>query len=147
WILLVGLVVLIGAATAAVGRFGGSGIGTMLLAGCGWMLAAVGLVLLADAQRRNAGSSLAALLRSPVGHALIWRGVAIGSAGAALLVALGAPRIRRLALAAAGIAALAAVVVHVANGHAGASRWPSGLTVTIQAVLLAVDAVGIGGVD
>ena len=48
----------------------------MLLAGCGWVLAAIGLVLLADAQRRNAGSSLGALLRSPVGHALIWRGVA-----------------------------------------------------------------------
>jgi hypothetical protein len=60
----------------------------MLLAGCGWVLAAIGLVLLADAQRRNAGSSLGALLRSPVGHALIWRGVAIGAAGAALLVAL-----------------------------------------------------------
>lgn len=145
WILLVGLVVLLGAATAAVGRFGGTGTGAMLLAGCGWVLAAIGLVLLADAQRRNAGSSLDALLRSTVGHALIWRGAAIGAAGAALLVALCAPRIRRLALAAAGIAALAAVIVHVANGHAGASRWPSGITVTVQAVHFAVAGAWIGG--
>ena len=126
-------------------RFGGTGTGAMLLAGCGWVLAAIGLVLLADAQRRNAGSSLDALLRSPVGHALIWRGAAIGAAGAALLVALCAPRIRRLALAAAGIAALAAVIVHVANGHAGASRWPSGITVTVQAVHFAVAGAWIGG--
>ena len=145
WILLVGLVVLLGAATAAVGRFGGSGTDAMLLAGCGWVLAAIGLVLLADAQRRNAGSSLGALLRSPVGHALICRGVAIGAAGGALLVALRTLRIRRLALAAAGIAALAAVIVHVANGHAGASRWPSGITVTVQAVHFAVAGVWFGG--
>jgi len=117
----------------------------MLLAGAGWSLAAIGLLLLADAQRRNAGSSLGALLRSPVGHALIWSGVAIGAAGGALLVALCVLRIRRLALAAAGIAALAAVIVHVANGHAGASRWPSGITVTVQAVHFAVAGVWIGG--
>jgi copper transport protein len=145
WILLVGLVVLLGAATAAAGRFGGSGTGAILLAGAGWSLAAIGLLLLTDAQRRNAGSSLGALLRSPVGHALIWRGVAIGAAGGALLVALCVPRIRRLALAAAGISALAAVIVHVANGHAGASRWPSGITVTVQAVHFAVAGVWIGG--
>ena len=145
WILLVGLVVLLGAATAAVGRFGGSGSGALRLAGCGWVLAVIGLVLLSDAQRRNAGSSLDALLSSPVGHALIWRGVAIAAAGAALLVALCAPRVRRLALGAAGIAALAAVIVHVANGHAGASRWPSALSVTVQAVHFAVAGVWIGG--
>ena len=145
WVLLVGLVVLLGAATAAVGRFGGSGTGAVLLAVGGWVLAAIGLVLLADAQRRNAGSSFSALLRSPVGDALIWRGVAIAAAGAAVLVALVAPRIRRLALAAAGVAALAAVIVHVANGHAAASRWPSGITVTVQAVHFAVAGVWIGG--
>jgi copper transport protein len=145
WILLVGLVVLLGAATAAVGRFGGSGTDAILLAGGGWVLAAIGLVLLAEAQRRNAASSFSALLRSPVGHALIWRGVAIGAAGAVVLVALVAPRIRRLALAAAGVAALAAVIVHVANGHAAASRWPSSITVTVQAVHFAVAGVWIGG--
>jgi copper transport protein len=145
WILLVGLVVLLGAATAAVGRFGGSGMDAVLLAGSGWVLAAIGLVLLADAQRRNAGSSFNALLRSPVGHALIWRGVAIGAAGAAVWVACVAPRIRRLAVAAAGVAALAAVIAHVANGHAGASRWATGITVTVQAVHFAVAGVWIGG--
>ena len=145
WILLMGLVVVLGAATAAVGRFGGAGTEAVLLAGCGWLLSAIGLVLLADAQRHNARSSLGALLRSPVGHALIWRGVAIAAAGATLVVAMCAPRIRRVALAAAGIAALAAVVVHVANGHADASRWPSTITVTVQAVHFAVAGIWIGG--
>jgi copper transport protein len=145
WVFLVGLVALLGAASAGVARFGGPDRGVLVLAAGGWLLAAVGLIVLADAQRRNAGSSLAALLRSPVGHALIWRAVAISIAGAALLVALRVRSLRRAALGAAGAAALAAVIIHVANGHAAASRWPSAATVTFQAAHFAVAGVWIGG--
>ncbi len=145
WILLVGLVMLLGAATAATARFGGARAGVMVLAGAGWVVAAIGLVLLADAQRHNANASLGALLHTPIGAALIWRGVAIGAAGAALLVALAAPRSWRLALAAAGAATVAAIVVHVANGHAAAARWPSTITVALQSTHFAVAGVWIGG--
>jgi copper transport protein len=145
WILLVGLVMLLGAAMAATARFAGAGAGVMVLAGVGWLVAAIGLVLLADAQRHNANTSLGTLLRTPIGTALIWRGVAIGAAGAALLVALAAPRIRRFALAAAGAATLAAIVVHVANGHAAAARWPSAIAVALQSAHFAVAGVWIGG--
>ena len=61
----------------------------------------------------------------PVGHALVWRGVALGAAGAALLVARRASgRRRRVAMGGAALAALAAMVVHVSAGHAATGTWP-----------------------
>ena len=134
WVVLIGLVALLGGGTAAVARLAGSGRADLGLAAAGWVVAVIGLIALAAAQRSNAGSSLGTLLRSPVGHALIWRAVAIGAAGAMLLIALLVPRIRRAAMVGAGLAALAAVAVHVANGHAAASRWPSALSVTCRSL-------------
>lgn len=145
WILLVGLVLLIGAATAGVGRFGGSAGRDLLLPAGGCAVSIVGLLVLAAAQRSNASTSLGTLLHSPVGHALVGRGVAIGAAGVALLIAWRAPRVRRLALLAVGLAAVAAVVVHVANGHAAAASWPSALTVIAQSTHFAVAGMWLGG--
>ncbi len=145
WIFLIGLIALLGAAAAETDRFGDGGRGDALLASGGWLLALVGLVLLAIAQRSNAGVSLSALLRSPVGHALIWRTVAIAAAGLALLVALRLGRWRRVGFACVGIAALAAIVVHVANGHAAASKWTSAITVVAQTAHFGAAGVWIGG--
>ncbi len=145
WIFLVGMVALLGAATAGVAGFGGSGRQTLALGAGGWGLSVVGLLLLADAQRRNAGSSYGVLLHTSVGHALIWRAVALAGAGAALLIAARGGRIRRPALLAAALAALAAVVVHVANGHAAAASWPSTVTVIAQVTHFAVAGVWVGG--
>jgi copper transport protein len=145
WVLLVGLVALLGAATAGAARFGGERGTDLVMAAAGWLAAVIGLLLLAEAQRRNASSSFGALLRTPVGHALIWRAVALGAAGAALLLARQLPRIRRGALLAAMIAALAAIAVHVANGHADAGSWPHSLTVAAQFAHFAAAGVWIGG--
>ncbi|MBZ5559903.1 MAG: copper resistance protein CopC/CopD [Acidobacteriia bacterium] len=121
WLLVAGLVVVLGAASATVARFGGAT--DLSLAAAGWVLSVCGLVLLADAQRRAAAAPLGALLKTTVGQALVWRAVAIGAAGGALLLV---PRahFRRAAMAAVALAAMAAVAVHVAAGHAAAgSRW------------------------
>lgn len=81
-IFLAGLVVLLGAAAAHIGRFGsGRELG---LAAVGWVVSIVGLVLLAVAQRRVAGVGLAELSGTAIGRALLWRTVAIGAAGVAL---------------------------------------------------------------
>jgi copper transport protein len=145
WLLLVGLVAVLGGATAAAARLGGTSGADIKLAAGGWVVALIGLLMLTEAQRRNAGSSLGALLQSTVGHALIWRAVAIAVASVALLVAARRTAARRVALLVCGLAALGAIVVHVANGHADASRWPSALTVTLQVAHFAVAGVWIGG--
>ena len=145
WVLLLGLIALLGAAAAELGRFGDSGRGDALLAAAGWGVAALGLVLLAIAQRRSAGVSLGTLLQSPVGHALIWRAVALGAAGAALLIVLVRPGLRRFGFLLAGLATLAAIVVHVANGHAATSAWSSAITVTAQSAHFAAAGIWIGG--
>ena len=75
WILLAGLIALLGAAMGSIARFGGGARNARRVGASGWLLAAAGLVLLTDAQRRNANTSLHELFQTPVGRALIWRGV------------------------------------------------------------------------
>jgi copper transport protein len=135
WVLLVGLTLLVGACAAG---------GPLKLAGGAWVAAAAGLALLAVAQVNTAGDSLGNLLTTPVGHALVWRTVAIGAAGAALLAARRRRR-RRSATALAGLAALAAIAVHVAAGHAAAGPWSHALTVAAQTGHFAAAGVWIGG--
>jgi copper transport protein len=141
WILLSGLVLLVGAAVAGAAGYGGSRGTDLLLATGGLLVAVVGLLLLAEAQRRAAHSSLSSLLDTPVGSALIGRAAAILAAGVALLVA----RKRRIALAAAALAGAIAIVVHVAAGHAAAGSWPAALTVIAQSAHFLAAGVWIGG--
>ena len=145
WILLAGLAGLLGAAAAAVGRFGGRP-SDVRLAATGWLLAAAGLGLLAEAQRRYAAVSVGELLDTSVGRALAWRAVAIGAAGVALLgVRRASPRFRSDWMAAAGVAAFAAIGVHVAAGHAAAGGWPNGASVASQWAHFAAAGIWLGG--
>jgi copper transport protein len=144
WLFLVGVVLLVGTAAATVFRFGGpAGIP---LGAAGWLLAVLGLVLLMEAQARSASASLGDLLESSVGSDLLWRAVAVGAAGVGLLyAALALGWIRRLAMAAVGVAALTAIAVHVAAGHAAAGGWPPALTVAAQWAHFAAAGVWLGG--
>lgn len=145
WTLLVGLAVLLGVGVAGAARFGGEAGTDVVLGGSGWLFALIGLLLLGDAQRQSANSSVSALLHTPVGHALIWRGLALAVAGGALVIARRVPRGRRLAFFATALAALAAIIVHVANGHAGAGSWTHAITVTAQVAHFAAAGVWFGG--
>jgi putative copper export protein len=150
WLFLLGLLVLVGALSGALGDFGGRTRRSIGMGGAGWATAVVGLLVLAEAQRRNAGSSFGALLSSDVGKALIWRAAALFAAGGGLLAAWRAsasrPRTTRAALVIAGAAVLAAIVIHVDNGHAAhAGSWPPALTVVFQAVHLTVAGIWLGG--
>jgi putative copper export protein/methionine-rich copper-binding protein CopC len=141
WVLVVGLVGLVGVGAAVgvgvVGRASGGALG----AGA-WVASAAGLVMLAEAQRRNASATYATLFSTSVGHALAWRGVGIVGCGAALLVAQIAPqKARRVAMTVVAIGSAAAIAVHVDNGHAAAVqslRWAS-----VGAQWLHVAAVGV----
>ncbi len=145
WILLLGLVVLLGAAVAGVARFGGTGGTDLLLAAAGWSISVIGLVLFAEAQRRAATSSLGELLDTAVGEALVWRGAGLGIAGVALLLAAWVPRIRRPALTVAAVGALATIAVHVEAGHAAAGTWSELLTVVSQVAHFAAAGIWFGG--
>src|SRR5436305_425183 len=142
WLLLSGLVLLVGGAVAGIAGFGGTRGTDLLLATGGLLVAVIGLLLLAEAQRRAAHSSLSSLLATPVGKALIWRAVAIAVAGAALFLAR---RRRTVALPVAAVAAAAAIVVHVAEGHAAAGSWPAALTVSAQSVHFLAAGIWVGG--
>jgi copper transport protein len=141
WILLSGLALLVGAAVAGVAGFGGSRGTDLLLATGGLLVAVIGLLLLAEAQRRAAHSSLSSLLDTPVGSALIGRGVAMAAAGVALMVA----RKRHIALAAVALAAAAAIVIHVDEGHAAAGSWPAAVSVAAQTTHFLAAGVWVGG--
>jgi copper transport protein len=145
WLFLLGVVALLGGAVAGVARFGGEGGGDLALAAAGWALAAVGLLLLGEAQRVAAGSSLGELLDSSVGEALLWRAATLGSAGLALLLAARRPPARRLWLALAALAALGLVVAHADAGHARAVDWAATFAVPAQAAHFAAAGVWFGG--
>ena len=145
WILLVGLITLIGAGSAGAARFGGTTNSDLALGAVGFGLSLLGLVLLTEAQRSLADASIGALLDTPVGQSLTLRAVAIGGAGAALLLAWRAPQLRREALSVAAIGALSAIAVHVEAGHAGAGSWPVAMTVPLQVAHFAAAGVWFGG--
>ncbi len=145
WIFLLGVIALIGGAVAGVAGFGGSSDRCLALAAAGCAIALVGLLLLADAQRVTAGSSIGELLETSIGEALLWRAAALGAAGLALLAAWRKPKARRVALAAVAVAALGVVIAHVEAGHAAASGWAPAIAVSAQVAHFAAAGVWIGG--
>jgi copper transport protein len=145
FLLIVGLVALLGAAAATVARFGGAS--DLPLGAAGWLLAVAGLVLLAVAQWRHAAASFAIVLDTAVGRALLGRAVAIVAAGLALLTARSAQaQSRRRAMAVAALASLAAMAVHAAAGHAGASGGlKAAAAITAQWAHFAAAGIWLGG--
>jgi copper transport protein len=140
WLLIAGLVMLLGAGAAGVGRFGGDR--DVMLGVAGASFALLGVALLVVAQMRNTTASFTSLLNAPVGRSLLWRFAAIALAGLALLLARRQdPRHRRPAMAAVLLAALIATAVHVTGGHAAAvDRW---LVATIASQWVHFVAAGI----
>jgi copper transport protein len=145
WILIAGLVVLLGAACANIARFGGPH--DLWLATAGWLLSAAGLALFVMAQRQNAKASLGDLLHTSVGRALIWRTAAMGAAAVALAVGWWSarsspPRTRLGAMTAVAVATLAVIAIHVAAGHAAGGAVA---TIAVQWAHFAAAGVWIGG--
>ena len=117
WLFIGGIVILLGAAAASAGRFGGDL--DAALAAVGWIVAVVGLIALTLAQHRASGVSFGELLDTSIGRSLAWRAGSLAAAGA-LLLAARSPANRAWAMLGVGIAGAVAVAVHVAAGHAAA---------------------------
>ena len=147
WIFYVGLSALIGAAWVSTVAFPTmpSRVGRVLSAG--WLVSLLGLAVLVESQRADAGATFGQLLSTGIGRALAWRAGALAVAGAALAVASRVPPARRrAALIAAACGGLAAIFAHVMAGHAGASagawRWAK---VLIQWAHMSAAAIWLGG--
>jgi len=111
----------------------------------GWVAAAAGVPLFAEAQRRAADAGFADLAATSLGRALIWRGVAVLVAGVAVAAAIFASgAMRRRAIAAGGIAAAVAAFVHVQAGHASATTSP-GIQVAGQWIHVLAVSLWVGG--
>jgi copper transport protein len=146
-VLYAGLFLLLGSAFVfgfVLQAASGSNLGdrARFVAGAGLALSVVGLSLLAFAQARSAQASVADLLSTPIGRALLGRAIGVGIAVAAVVVALLTGR--RLAWDVLGVAAGATIFVHTSAGHAAAG----GLVVPkviLQFVHFSAAGVWIGG--
>ena len=138
WAFALGLIAVVGAATARLVRFGDS----PGLARFGLAAASVGLVVLAEAQRRAGHSSFGDLLGTDVGAALAWRAVAVAVVAAGLLLMPGRPRLQAWVT---GLAAGAAIAAHVSAGHASARGSLRAASVGAQWLHVAAVSVWAGG--
>lgn len=145
WDFFAGLFGIIGGAWVAAGAFRDPRVAAARVAAWSWTIAVVGLVILAEAQRRAGGSGIGDLLSTRLGHALLWRAAGLVAAGLALLVAAHSPeRRRRLLLWIAAAAAAGAAYAHVAAGHASASS-PKWAEILAQWVHVIAASVWVGG--
>jgi copper transport protein len=113
--------------------------------GGAWLLAAIGVVGIIEAQREAAGVSVSGLFATSLGTSAIERVVAIIATGIAVAVAWRLPSaLSRAGVAAAGIGAAAAMWVDVASSHAGAQA-PVALNLLIQWAHIVAAGVWIGG--
>jgi len=145
WLFTTGLVLLIGAVFGALLRFAGDT--DLALAAWGWVVASAGVGLLLAAERSDSTAPIGALFTTFIGKALIGRAVSLAAAGVSLLVArASSPRVRRMAMSAAAVAALACAGVHVAAGHAAAPGFlPVPASVFVQWLHVAAMGIWLGG--
>lgn len=161
WAFALGLIVVLGAATAGLFGFGGSAAlpGSVRMGAVGLASAILGLVVLGVAQRRAAAVPLADLMGTSIGRALVWRAGALAVVAAGLLLSrTGRSGAARPAAWVMVAAASVAVAAHVAAGHAGASggrasflspsvavQWAHVVAVCVWAGGLAALLVGLRG--
>ena len=144
WLLLAGLIVLVGTTVAAAIRLVATQ--NLAVASVGWMVTLIGLAVFAFAQISNASVSMTALASTTIGRALLWRALAIVTAGLALLVARARPARYGEACAVAAIAAVVTVAIHSAAGHAATSSgWQLAGRVVAQWIHVVALGVWLGG--
>jgi copper transport protein len=143
WVFLVAVVALLGATLSSAAGFAGTGAGRM--ASGAWAASIAGLVMLAEAQRRAAGTSFGDLAETAVGRALWWRAAALAAAGAILLATSRATgRARQTGWWLASGATAIAIVIHVGAGHAAGDE-SAFIEVAAQVAHFVAAAVWIGG--
>ena len=119
-----GLAVLVGGSWIGLFAFGQRRRAVIVLLAVAWVVAAVGVLALAEGQRATAGAPLGEFLRAPLGRSVLWRGLGLGLAGAGLLLFRnGSARRWGAGTALVGAGGVVALVAHVHAGHAAAASW------------------------
>ncbi|MEX2556355.1 MAG: copper resistance protein CopC [Actinomycetota bacterium] len=145
WLLYLGLLGLVGGAWTSALAFPVAPARPRRFMMASWAVSLGGLILFGLSQRAAAGVGFGDLASTPIGHALIWRAVAIIVAGLALvLAARSAGRRARIGLVIVGVAAAGGVFAHVDAGHAAASE-PAWRNIASQFVHVLAAGVWIGG--
>jgi len=145
WVLYLGLVILFGAAWAAVAIARRPEPGLVGMSVLGWLLTALGTIGVVGVQWAESGAPVETILTTSLGLAALVRGVSLvlvggALAGLAVVPALAGRRGWALTL----IVTAGALVADVALGHAAAgSTWP--LQVLAQAAHAIAAAAWIGG--
>jgi copper transport protein len=113
--------------------------------GVAWILGALGVAGIVEAQREAAGISIGALFSTSLGTIAIERILAIAATGIAIVVASVAPAaVTRAAVAVAGLGAATEMWVDVAASHAGA-QTPVALNLVAQWAHILAAGIWIGG--
>lgn len=155
-LLYIGLLMLVGGAWVFGFAFHDARPGSRTFMAAGAVLAVVGLVVFALAQKSSSGVPLSELLPTPIGRALLERAAGIAVAGVAVIVGSASSARRRIAWDVAGVAAAAVLFVHAAAGHAaaGGAVWfkvPEHFVHTVAVGVwiggLAAVLVGVRGAD
>jgi copper transport protein len=142
WLFYSGLFLLLG--TAAMTLFVSRDLAhTSTLARAGWFASWVGLLGLVEGQRRDAGIAIGHVLGTSIGHAFVLRAVPLGVA------LIGVIFVRRPSLRTPGfslvlVGAAAAILAHVAEGHAATGSWRVG-KILLQWAHVVAGGVWIGG--
>jgi copper transport protein len=145
WLLLAGLGLAVGAAWIGALAFAVPPRALARLALVAAVVAVAGLAALAEGQRAATEASYGAFLSSAVGRSVLFRGLAVAVMAVAAVVAAVRPRVARPFLVVAGAAALAAILIHVAAGHANATGTLRPAKVAAQWVHVGAVSVWLGG--
>jgi copper transport protein len=145
WLFFVGVMGIVGVASTCLFALRYLPGFTSRMLGGAWLVGALGVAGIIEAQREAAGVSLATLLGTSLGTTAIERIIAILATGIAVAVAWRLPAtIARTGVAAAGIGAAVAMWVDVASSHAGAQS-PVVANLFIQWAHIVASGVWIGG--
>jgi copper transport protein len=145
WVLFAGLGLVLGAAWIASLAFPEPPRPVLRMALAASVVAAIGLLALAEGQRSAADAAFGPFMGSTVGRAVLYRGIAVALMLSAVVLALIRRPPARTWLVMAAVAALAAILVHVAAGHANATGTFRPAKVATQWVHVGAVGIWLGG--
>jgi copper transport protein len=145
WILFAGLGLVLGGSWVAALAFSEPPPAVVRLALIAAVVAMAGILALAEGQRNAADVAYGPFLSSTVGRAILYRGVAVMVTVAAMVVSVARVPRARLWLGVAGAGALAAILIHVAAGHANATGNLRPAKVMAQWVHVGAMGIWLGG--